>query len=434
LRGYALAGRVGSRAALLTAIGMKIAPVDFVKASLAFIAIFFACHSILWHFYGVTSPLFIYLMKIAGLSSALFLFFNRHRACRFSSLAKLFTGLFVLSFLLALIRPVFAESINLFYFMTDLIGYLTFYVYVLIGMFMANSSFLSDERFFAMMNAFCIVMCSIIIFFYLISGGGKVSTPPDIHYAAVIAVLYGLSRLSAPHLRPQRRAYVLAGIMIVLVGATVSLHKITLLSALAPLVVGVLFMPSATRTRLGLSMRKVRAVAVSVLLAVTVSYLVVAQERFYETYIFSVDLEAGSADDASVQQRVLESILIFRSLADGGLQTMLLGNGFGAVYRNDGLIAHYPEFVHQAHVSPMIVWFRNGVAGLGVLLLTLVIAIKGLRSPDMNVKILGAGLTACLIASLSDLYLYWGFFMGIATGYLLVALERSTSSHRPEAA
>ncbi|MBE1286463.1 MAG: hypothetical protein GJ671_01915 [Alteromonadaceae bacterium] len=255
-------------------------------------------------------------------------------------------------------------------------------------------------------NCFTLIMCLLFIIIAIFSDFEKISIPPDSHALIVFTSMYFIYHL-------KNKSKVLLAILILSIvglGSFLSFHRITFLSFLFAFIAVYVI-----RNKFILfSMTSV------LVYAFIDNYYIVAD--FFELVISQPDLVL----DLSASQRIKESILIYNTLINK--EIVLLGAGFGAFYYNTDLIQHYPEFVHQGHVSPMMLLFRNGV--IGFLMYMILVFFSGYCVFDRSKKvfIFSSALLFSMFASLFDFYFYWGTHLGILIGLLIYYRKNEKTS------
>lgn len=364
-------------------------------SSLIYITIYclsIVCHNIIWFSTGTSSSLVVYTIKLAGGIYALGFLFSRYKI-------NLEVYYLILITIIVLTTSTYATVNNLelvsHYIFTDFIGFFILIFYVVIGY---NISRLYDfEDITKFLNFFTLMMCFIFLLIALLSDFEKISIPPDFHAVIVFCTTCFLYNLK------ESKKITVSITMLVLIGVSTffTLHRITFLAYVFAILSFYIFR------------RKYFSVTISILVFVGFFYNFNFFKELTDVLLSTPELLV----DESAAQRIKESILIKETLTANNM--MLFGAGFGGFYYNYGLIEHYPFYVHQGHVSPMMLLFRNGILGLTMYLVISIIALYNYFKPSKELYIMSSCLLYSLFASLFDFYFYWATHLGIVVGMFL---------------
>ena len=381
------------------------------------IAIIFSFHSILWHSTGISSSIAVYGMKLVAVITLIPLllggifYFPKEKNFLF------FNFLFFLVLLSSVISALLQDYFSLFYFIADLIGFSLFWFYVQFGYKIRVATKISTDEISRYFKGFLLLLSFIIIAGFIQSGGEKVSIPPDMHYAIIFCFLCLFLKNGGRSLITS-----ILFLSIVLLAAYLSLHRITL-GAVVFSAISLLFISLKN-----FSFKNIFVVFFITLLSIYM--ILIYGSDLAVNFIVSANESGDGFSDPSANQRILETGLIINEINNSPLISQLLGKGFGAHYFNPGIIQHYPEYVHQGHPTPLILWLRNGSLGVILFLFLFFLSLKKFLSRKLDYVIYSAPLLYCCLASFFDLYVYWGFFMGIGTGLLFgqIKIDKSIKS------
>ena len=370
------------------------------------IPVLFLFHSVTWHSIGVSSSTAVYAMKIFAVITLIPLLMRGVIYAPNDRGFLTFNLLVALIFFSSFITVMWQDYFSLFYFLADSLGFLLFCGYAQFGYMLRAKYSYVPSAISKELNVFLILISIVIILGFIQSGGQKVSIPPDMHFATIFCFLCFFLRES--------KLSMLTGIFFVLlvsVSAFLTLHKVSL---------GAIGFSFVYLLIYRLRNFSIKNVAVVLFLVLTFLFIVF---NFGSNLLNEFSVEINDAGDGfvggSANQRILESLLIFDEMAQSSYLTQILGKGFGSHYFNPGIIEHYPDYVHQGHSTPFILWLRNGVLGVSLFAFIAIYSFRSLFSKNPERLIFAAPLFYCCLASLVDLYIYWGFFMGFGTGLLL---------------
>ena len=370
-----------------------------------FFPVFFSFHGVQWVLSGESSSILVYLLKLSYVPYILGMMIKVRRLSFPNGFGALVVFFLILVFIFGLVVPLFdLQNINLFYYISDIIGFcFTFLVFsfTLTGLIKEK---ISKDYLFKIIKNSTLIVSFIIIVYWFLSGGDKVSIPPEIHYGVALCVsaaILGLYPFKGRRMFP---------IIIILIACILSLQRINVL-------VVIFSMFFAWLSTLKSLYTFVKKGLILVLFMLPVGYLA---SEFLEDLISSASFSFSSEQaiefkDSSANQRILEAILITKELAYMPKYYWIFGKGFGAEYKNrDGLVGHYKEIVHQAHCTFFVVLLRHGFMGVFLFCLIGFLGLKNLMSSNLYSKVYSIGLLCTYLALIFDQYVYWGTLFGIS--------------------
>jgi len=388
-----------------------------LRIALVGVVAFFCYHSVLWHSTNESSSFAVYAMKIIPIVTLIPLLFRGGIYIPRDRGFLIFNALFALTFFTSIITAIFQDYFSLFYFIADLVGFLIFWLYVQFGYMLRVKYSYEPKDISKELSIFLFFISVVIILGFILSGGQKVSIPPDMHFATVFLFLCFF-------LKENRLSFLATIFLILLVSsaAFLSLHKITLGGvAFSFIFLVILFLRKFSIKSL------VLLVGIAMLFcAIVVSY----GSNLFANFSVEINNSGDGFQGSSANQRISEALLIYDDLTKSSRLSQVLGKGFGAHYFNSGIIEHYPQYVHQGHSTPFILWIRNGVFGVVLFFYVATLSFRYLFSKTTNSFILSASLFYCFLASVVDLYIYWGFFMGLGTGMLFGQINIDNKSRK----
>ena len=245
----------------------------------------------------------------------------------------------------------------------------------------------------------------VVIFFYVASGGEKVSIPPELHLGTALA----LSRLF--WLKMNGKSIGIA--LVIALACVLSMQRINLIIVVLPVLCLILFDAS----------RFIRLLPGLVLLALIVVSPNLNKISEKVTTLVPED-DVMSFSDASINQRFVEIDLIAKEMKEGTLLNYFLGFGFGAVYENkDYLIFNKGDHIHHSHIALGSIFFRNGLLGIISVFIIPFLFFVRFRF-DSNYKIALVGFISTYVALISDQYIYWGALFAISLALCSYSIGR----------
>lgn len=128
--------------------------------------------------------------------------------------------------------------------------------------------------------------------------------------------------------------------------------------------------------------------------------------------------------DGSLNQRVIEMNLMLQELSQSAAM-LVLGKGFGATYENkDGVLIYYGARVHNAHSTPFLVYFRNGLYGVVLYFIPLALVMFTIFSRNVILFRASLALLVIYVALFFNQYFYWGYQFGLAMALWMYCYER----------
>lgn len=132
--------------------------------------------------------------------------------------------------------------------------------------------------------------------------------------------------------------------------------------------------------------------------------------------------------DGSLNQRLIEMELMFKEMSRSWL-SLILGEGFGAQYENKGgVLIYYGPQVHNAHSTPFLLYFRNGIYGLLLFIIPGLIAAVTIFARDDRLFRASLALGVMYLALMFNQYLYWGVQFGMGVALWFHCLKRRKSA------
>jgi len=363
--------------------------------------------------------------------------------------------LFVASpcFVISFVTPFFTnDSISYFYYTSDAVGLAValISIFVFLELFKNGSlDVINIERIF---SVFLTIVSIYIIIYYFFSGGDKISITPEMYIPMAVVIgayLCPVKGGSAPpfllialvafacalsQLRENLVIYAAVGVICILRGLVLAPRngRNAMLFLVATLIVGVFTPGSQTLVAERLSSMTMK---VGPLFPGVMDGVPTFAEGWLQSLGKAVGVESTEEEksgpiftDGSINQRIVEVQLMYDEMALSPW-TFLLGKGFGATYENkEKVLIYYGERVHNAHSTPFVVFFRNGLYGIILYLVPAVLAVFTLFS--RNVLVFRASLTVLIMyaAFMINQYFYWNVNFGLAVAFLIFSLrERHTS-------
>lgn len=405
------------------AVGEKFADNDHRVLIAGIIATFVVLNPILLLMHGYhwnatrfeSSAILIYLMKLTPFVFLLAAAYALKIEGVFRSLQTMVVLPMAVVWALSAVAPVFFDPPpSLFYFAADAVGLAATFAYFLVTRQLLLDGRFSDLRhqiFRILITGAAVTSVFIIVIYFW--NFEKVSIPPDIHYGIAIAILM---YLIAPPM--DRRLWIIPFLIIAGIGA--AQLRINFLVAILCIGAG-WFFAIFLSGRVGLSGLTLRTTMVLfVLIAPFLTPVVGMVQRLSpETLIVSQEALDNPAprtrENVGVDQRYVEVELVFAEMAREPL-SYLTGKGFGATFENvNGIFVDKDDRIHSVHNSVVAVWLRNGLLGVALFLIPAALAVITCfqrRSRDLYVA--SVGLLMIYLACLTDQYVYWGGYFGIA--------------------
>ncbi len=418
-------------------------PASVYKFALIYLfPLFVASHGFMWVVQKVSYAPAVYAMKLAYMpfiALALYVYFKDMLRDRPTVLAA---AVIAPVFIISLIMPLLLnEPISTGYYVTDTagLGITVLSSFIFYAMLRDKSL---DLAFIETISAqFCFVISIYMIVYFFASSGDKISVTPEIQIPMAIVIGAYLAPVNG-RVRPP--IWLIA--LIAIACALSQLRENVVIFAIAGaacIVRGFFFRADWRPAFLFVA---VSISAVMVLPATRTALL----DRYQSLQLFdniSVDIfnepsgdiikkpsgDVGSATkeqkievfvDSSLNQRFVEIGLMSQELSKSAL-TLVMGKGFGATYENrGGVLIYYGERVHNAHSTPFLVYFRNGIYGFILFALPAIFAFVTLFSK--NTLLFRASLTLGMmyLALLFNQYFYWGVQFGLALAFWFYCFQK----------
>jgi hypothetical protein len=380
-------------------------------------------HGFLWVTQGASSPIAVYMLKIAFVPffvCGILLdvdgaFSNKLK----TSLSILCTFLFLIAFIVPFVM--IDQELNTFFFVSDILGYFTTAGSLLIFIGLLQSGRMTPSQLFTINRAFLLAMSSMIIGYYFLSNGDKVSIPPEMHLAIVFYFSAFFFKLE------DERSNSLIVTIIILAACGLSQFRMNIV------VVGATAAICLARSVFisGRSVRPMRVVALIAVMALSFPIYGDAVIERLETFELATNVPASNADDvfadASINGRFVERAMVLKEF-DFEPQLQIFGKGFGATYDNRyGQLATSGAEAHHVHSTPYVVILRHGYFGLLIYLIPLIGACISIFSKDDLLFRASLGVVLFYVALMADQYLYWGFNYASAIALWLYAKNRQST-------
>jgi hypothetical protein len=373
-------------------------------------SIFFV-HGLFWTYRGENIALLVYGAKLSSIITFIPVLFS----CKPLSIFRRENGylLLILASLLVigLVTPfIIGGQINWFYFASDTIGVIVTFLYIFCVYFFLISERLSLTTLLALLFKSMGLVCLGISINYMLSRGGKVSIPSEIHYALAIYIAAGLSGFILKFYHTVTFGAIVAA------GVVMAQLRINLIVAAAAIICTIVWRFLVGKWRFN-TVKLCGCIFLCAAIVHTFSDQLV--DRIQSLNIVGDDLQFEFTD-SSANQRFSEASLIFRELESAPFYTFFTGKGFGALYANThSLIPHYGERQHHAHMTPLVVLLRHGLFGLIIYMVPLLLATRTLFTRCRILFTVSLGVVLSYIALMSDQYLYWSPTFGTAVALLL---------------
>lgn len=365
-------------------------------------------HAVIWYGRAVSSSAAVYGLKLVG-AGFLVVFLLRYRPSALvrRSLLPVWVPA-VLLFVTGVLTPIgFLSETEPGYYLTDAVGWLATPAYIGAIYFLLRRGYVTLEALFDLLTWATAIVCFGLLVAWFLTGGEKVSIPPDIHLGIAVTLARWLTA------RGGNRAVHHATVAVILLGVAASAFRMNYVVTMLTIAAGIgwsLWRQPAPRALL-------RAVGVAALLGLVVLGFWQQVRGRVESVALAgeVDLAAGQVvADRSAGQRFLEGVLIADEVSQAPL-ALVAGKGFGATYANTGgLIPHYPARQHNAHSTILVVLLRSGLLGVLIVFSVPFLALRDVVSRERDRFVAGLGMLMTYVALMTDQYLYWSLSFGMA--------------------
>ena len=385
-----------------------------------FLPFLYLSHAFLYYLTGTSSATIVYLIKISYLG-ILIDAIKRWGIKPFSSTnTKIIILIFAITSTFSIISNlIYINHTDIFYFITDLIGWLIipFYVSIILHFLRKNKYYLIEKNNLnSIIQLNLINMSLVIIFYYYLSNGMKVSTPPDTQFVLVFTISTFITEQKKTSL-----AYNLIVTIIVTIAVFVSQLRMLAIVFIGTLLISLLW--SFFYQRRYIKIIKYFIATTIIIGLVFFMFQEVFLERLNTLPIIgnSQNLVEDGIGDESINQRSVEASQVFAQMYNAPL-SYITGMGFGASYKNTLITNdHYSLDQHHLHSTPVAIWFRNGLISAFFYMLIPLIAIRYLFTNNRLLFSASLALLMQWISSLVDLYIYWGFNYAFAIALWLFA-------------
>lgn len=370
----------------------------FIRLGLFFlIPISLLIHGLIWVNLGYSSAAMVYSMKLSYIivlvGMLIFCGFRVTKNINWRDYLIIW-GL-LLTVLFSTFSPFMSEIGSLKYLISDFVGFLLIPIYYVAAVSYIKKTENGIENFINLIIDFTVAISIVVIFYYIYSGGDKVSIPPELHFGAAIsfaAVIFCKNKIKLS-------SYI--KIIIIIFACVVSQQRINLLILIVPIALYVL-----------MNAFNVKKIVLFFTILVLFAYVIfIFKSDLLTQVIMSFALtesSQGGFEDGSANQRIVEISLIINEMSKFDYLTQIFGKGLGAEYENlGGTIPHYDEYMHHAHSSPFLIWLRNGLFGVVIFFILPLIYAPLFRKNNFNYIAL-SGLISTYLALLVDQYIYWG--------------------------
>lgn len=377
------------------------------------------CHGVLWILYKESSAVFVYLMKLSYLFVLVGMVLNLRGKIvtnlNFRDMLIILGYCFVC--ILSLIIPVITNDSNFFYYITDFVGFALVPIYYIICLSYIRSKKNGFDYFLNILINATFLSSLVVIFYYFISGGDKVSIPPEIHFGGALAVSNLLFSKNKFEFNSFTRVFV------IVLACVLSQQRINLIVIVIPIIVFI-FLNFYNLKKIFVS-----ACGVGFIVAGIVYFKYDMVEQVVLSFAISESQQGSEFEDASANQRITEMNLIIREMTNHNDFVFLMGKGFGAEYENyAGAIPHYEATMHHAHSSPTLIWLRNGVIGVFIVFSMPLVFFGLLKKSELG-RVAYCGLLCTFTALLVDQYIYWGALFSLSLAMCSSLSYRSNSTH-----
>ena len=311
------------------------------------------------------------------------------------------------------------QYISPFYFFADLLGFSVFALYFSVLKYHFSNTPRLQAEIFDLSRLNVIAYAAVVLIYFTLSQGMKVSTPPD--NAVTIAICLGILFTHWRDFRTTDKLLVLGSVIVI-----VALSGMRIL-LLVPLICLLFIGLQVSRSR---GLRPLITVGAAFLVGLFITNLIAGDQvierllSIRDAGMFFLSYTDTMGVDASIAQRVIEADLILAHMNQHP-STFIFGGGFGALYENSLIDNdHYSSLQHHAHSTPLVLLLRNGPLGFVLYCALFVIAIKNLLHKTRLISIASLALFCQWISALFDQYAYWAFHFAFAMA-LLSSLRRS---------
>ena len=376
-------------------------------------------HGLIWGSLGTSSSAMVYGVKLSSLLFIFIMMINLGTKPIFFKKNSKNLNFFLLIFLTGLLTPfVIQDKLNFFYYLSDSIGFLILFLTIFYVRFLLEKKIIEVKDLYNVLIWSMFLISLGIIVNYFLSGRGKVSIPPEIHFALAIFfcsyfIGYRFSKL-----------HKLFTLLLILVAVFLSQFRMNMVIAFGSILIGYLW-----SMKVGSNKEVFKKIIILGFLVFTVFYM------FSDILIDRLDSIKLSDDfgsdittvfeDKSANQRFIESYLVLKEMDDYEFLIKFLGKGFGAQYTNIGnVIPNYPLRQHHVHNTIMTLYIRNGLMGILIFLLPTIYMVKGFFSKKRNFFLITVGMLFAYVALGTDQYIYWGLNFGICIAIFQYELNR----------
>lgn len=311
------------------------------------------------------------------------------------------------------------KFISFFYFLADFAGIaiMPFYILILIKYFHKCKGGINEI--IDLMRYNLIITAFYLSIYFFISGGQKISTPPDVQAVLSVVITTAILGIGSTG-RIKLTTSIIAAIIII------ALAQLRML-----IIVGVLTLLLTSFRMLIYKFNASSFIRLIMLLTFAFGFLVffggdLIGERINTLPLIGDEsnlVEDGIGDD-STNQRSIEALQVFNQM-NANWTTYIFGTGFGALYANTLVLNdHYNIFQHHLHSSPVAIIFRLGIFALAIYLGIFLFAIKLMLSKADIKFVAGNMLFMQWLSSLMDLYIFWGFSFALAIAFSIYAHRR----------
>lgn len=407
---------------MLEKIQSKVSPCFLLFLLVFGYALMLLSHGILWGEQQFSSSFFVYGMKI---SLACYVFLIVFLFPWTQRILTVRSAIFFIIFIGSSLTPfLYSSTKSAFYYFADMGGFLVFGGTLLITKQLLVRRVFTIDDYLSFLQIFALAVSCVVIGCYVVFGL-KVSIPPELHGSLVSSLLLILFYSTNTY----RKVFFVGGTLVV--GGVFSLHVVTIFSIFFALALYGIFSWYEKKTNWS-ALLVLMIIFVVCLGSVKLNslnslgrYEVFKPNRSeYMQDVFSKEKK----DTEFVKQfllkktgvRGIEAYLVLAEMKQAGFGEALFGKGFGATFSNiEGLLPKKASFVHHAHITPIILFLRNGIIGVLLWVVAGVWSFKALFTKNRPQFIFAAGCTMNMIASLTDQYMYWGVLNGIYFGGLL---------------
>lgn len=324
---------------------------------------------------------------------------------------------------MGLINPIFInQEINLFYFIADYVGISVMFFSLIYLNYMFYIGVIEIEWITNLLvKSTLYISLGTIITFFLFKGN-KVSTPQEIHFGlATIISLSSIHGIANSYFKLSKLNFLL-----LIVSAILSQLRMNLIIIIFS------FLAINLKTIFKNPIRAFYLFIISFSIAYILIYFTgdIATERI-STIIDMVDQDnyEDGLVERSANQRILEATLILEEFQKQNYWIKFFGKGFGAHYKNiGGLVTHYPEWVHNSHITIFSILIRNGFFGVLLFLTPILMALWKYATSSKTIQIVQSViLISFYLALMSDQYVYWGFLYALSLSMFFSAKEKYNS-------